>query len=252
MEKSDPRGESLHGCDHHTRRCRLGLRRRQRPGERRHTGRPPRCRAGFHREPLHRRYRQRPGPRGRQPRSGNGYDTDTDYDPCEQRSIELGLRPGGYVFGNGEPDLGEPNAHGLGAIRRGRGRLRRTADPQRRNGQLVATLSAGTHQIEAIYTSDNPSCFYDSRTTAFLTQVVRRAAYDHRRQPGDVFRRAPAAIDGQLPRVRQRRDAGQPDCAADPDHDSDERPAPSAATGSTRAARSMRTTTSVTSRERSR
>ena len=41
---------------------------------------------------------------------------------------------------------------------------------------VVSTLTAGTHQINAIYTSDNPATFQDSQTTASLPQVVDAAS----------------------------------------------------------------------------
>jgi uncharacterized delta-60 repeat protein len=42
-------------------------------------------------------------------------------------------------------------------------------------GIVVTTLGAGTHQIDAIYTSDAPARFQDSQTTAPLTEVVTPA-----------------------------------------------------------------------------
>ena len=40
---------------------------------------------------------------------------------------------------------------------------------------VVASLGGGTHQIDAIYTSDTPASFEDSQTTASLPQVVNPA-----------------------------------------------------------------------------
>ena len=40
---------------------------------------------------------------------------------------------------------------------------------------VVTTLTAGTHQIDAIYTSDNPDNFENSQTTVSLSQVVTPA-----------------------------------------------------------------------------
>ena len=60
----DPRGECLHGPDHHRRRqWTAGYQRRQRPGHRRGASMDPRRRGGRQRGPVHRRLRQQPDPR---------------------------------------------------------------------------------------------------------------------------------------------------------------------------------------------
>ena len=87
---------------------------------------------------------------------------------------------------------------------------------------LTTTATAASHVAGSPYpitASGAVDADYTISYVAGTLTVTPAAADDHGRQPDQGLRRGAADADGQLHRLRQRRHVGQPDHAADADHD---------------------------------